>query len=156
VHTDLLKDGAISRLFIARAVKSDSGNYTCGMRNAQTSITVHILNGERRRDPLFVLSSHVRPQRRERQGRCLSEPPGERARRERPSELVNLALAASFALGLGTRWSDARARPFSPLFTEHFSLEGDTRKALQTLTSPFVLVVPSPEFKRGYRICGAL
>lgn len=46
VKTDLLKDGAVSRLYIARASKTDSGNYTCGMRNAQTSVTVHILNGE--------------------------------------------------------------------------------------------------------------
>jgi hypothetical protein len=46
VKTNLLKDGAVSRLFIARASKSDSGNYTCGMRNAQASVTVHILNGE--------------------------------------------------------------------------------------------------------------
>ena len=46
MKTDLLKDGAVSRLYIARAVKTDSGNYTCGMRNAQASVTVHILNGE--------------------------------------------------------------------------------------------------------------
>ena len=49
VKTDLLKDGAVSRLYIARASKTDSGNYTCGMRNAQTSVTVHILNGKRGR-----------------------------------------------------------------------------------------------------------
>ena len=49
VKTDLLKDGAVSRLYIARASKTDSGNYTCGMRNAQTSVTVHILNGEEAR-----------------------------------------------------------------------------------------------------------
>ena len=47
MKTDLLRDGAVSRLYIARASKADSGNYTCGMRNAQTSVTVHILNGER-------------------------------------------------------------------------------------------------------------
>ena len=46
MKTDLLRDGAVSRLYIARASKADSGNYTCGMRNAQTSVTVHILNGE--------------------------------------------------------------------------------------------------------------
>ena len=46
MKTDLLWDGAVSRLYIARASKADSGNYTCGMRNAQTSVTVHILNGE--------------------------------------------------------------------------------------------------------------
>ena len=47
VKTDLLKDGAVSRLYIARASKTDSGNYTCGMRNAQASVTVHILNGKK-------------------------------------------------------------------------------------------------------------
>ncbi len=46
MKTDLLKDGAVSHLSIARASKRDSGNYTCGMRNAQASVTVHILNGE--------------------------------------------------------------------------------------------------------------
>ena len=46
VKTDLLRDGAVSRLYIAHASKADSGNYTCGMRNAHTFITVHILNGE--------------------------------------------------------------------------------------------------------------
>ena len=46
VKTDLLKDGAISRLFIAFASKRDSGNYTCSMRNAQASVVVHILDGE--------------------------------------------------------------------------------------------------------------
>ena len=45
MKTDLLRDGAVSRLYIARASKADSGNYTCGMRNAQTSVMVHILNG---------------------------------------------------------------------------------------------------------------
>ena len=46
MKTDLLKDGAVSRLYIARASKRDSGNYTCGMRNAQASVIVHILNGK--------------------------------------------------------------------------------------------------------------
>jgi len=46
VKTDLLKDGAISRLFIAFASKRDTGNYTCSMRNAQASVFVHILDGE--------------------------------------------------------------------------------------------------------------
>jgi hypothetical protein len=44
VKTDLLKDGAISRLFIAFASKRDTGNYTCSMRNAQASVFVHILD----------------------------------------------------------------------------------------------------------------
>ena len=51
VKTDLLKDGAVSRLYIARASKRDSGNYTCGMRNAQASVIVHILNGKDRIGP---------------------------------------------------------------------------------------------------------
>ena len=46
VKTDLLKDGAISRLFIAFASKRDTGNYTCSMRNAQASVFVHILDGK--------------------------------------------------------------------------------------------------------------
>lgn len=46
VKTDLSTEGAVSRLFIAFASKRDSGNYTCGMRNAQASVIVHILNGE--------------------------------------------------------------------------------------------------------------
>ena len=47
VKTDLLKDGAISRLFIAFASKRDTGNYTCSMRNAQASVFVHILDGKK-------------------------------------------------------------------------------------------------------------
>ena len=46
VKTDLLKDGAISRLYIAFASKRDTGNYTCSMRNAQASVFVHILDGK--------------------------------------------------------------------------------------------------------------
>ncbi|QQP40169.1 Putative LOC101460593, partial [Caligus rogercresseyi] len=46
VKTDLLKNGAISRLQIARASKRDTGNYTCKMRNALASVIVHILNGK--------------------------------------------------------------------------------------------------------------
>ena len=46
VKTDLLTRGAISRLYIALASKYDSGNYTCSMRSAQTSVMVHILNGK--------------------------------------------------------------------------------------------------------------
>ena len=45
VKTDLLTRGAISRLSIAFATNYDSGNYTCSMRSAQTSVIVHILNG---------------------------------------------------------------------------------------------------------------
>lgn len=45
VKTDLLKNGAISRLNIAFASKSDTGNYTCNMRSAQASVMVHVLNG---------------------------------------------------------------------------------------------------------------
>lgn len=46
VKTNLLKEGAVSRLFIAFASTKDSGNYTCSMRHAQASVMVHILNGE--------------------------------------------------------------------------------------------------------------
>ena len=46
VKTDLLKDSAISRLYIAFASKGDTGNYTCSMRNAQASVFVHILDGK--------------------------------------------------------------------------------------------------------------
>jgi hypothetical protein len=46
VKTDLLKNGAISRLSIAFASKSDTGNYTCSMRSAQASVMVHVPNGE--------------------------------------------------------------------------------------------------------------
>ncbi|KFM78383.1 Hemicentin-2, partial [Stegodyphus mimosarum] len=43
------KDTAISRLFIKNAQPADSGNYTCGPSNAgATSISVHVLNGEKR------------------------------------------------------------------------------------------------------------
>ena len=61
VKTDLLKDGAISRLYIAFASKRDTGNYTCSMRNAQASVFVHILDGmyyssaERARQPKAAL-----------------------------------------------------------------------------------------------------
>uniref|UniRef100_A0A8D8SUX1 Limbic system-associated membrane protein n=2 Tax=Cacopsylla melanoneura TaxID=428564 RepID=A0A8D8SUX1_9HEMI len=47
VKTDMLQDGAKSRLFIANAVATDSGNYTCSMtENASTMVLVHVLNGE--------------------------------------------------------------------------------------------------------------
>ncbi|KAI5722222.1 hypothetical protein M8J76_005543 [Diaphorina citri] len=47
VKTDMLHNGAKSRLFIANAVATDSGNYTCSLaENAATVVTVHVLNGE--------------------------------------------------------------------------------------------------------------
>ncbi|XP_067143604.1 V-set and immunoglobulin domain-containing protein 10-like [Centruroides vittatus] len=43
------EDTAISRLYITNAQPIDSGNYTCGPSNADaTSISVHVLNGEKR------------------------------------------------------------------------------------------------------------
>ncbi|KAI5695940.1 hypothetical protein M8J75_005776 [Diaphorina citri] len=43
----MLHNGAKSRLFIANAVATDSGNYTCSLaENAATVVTVHVLNGE--------------------------------------------------------------------------------------------------------------
>ncbi|KAL1454232.1 hypothetical protein WDU94_010507 [Cyamophila willieti] len=43
----MLQDGAKSRLFIANAAGTDSGNYTCSMsENAATMVFVHVLNGE--------------------------------------------------------------------------------------------------------------
>ncbi|KAI5722046.1 hypothetical protein M8J76_002860 [Diaphorina citri] len=45
VKTDMLHNGAKSRLFIANAVATDSGNYTCSLaENAATVVTVHVLN----------------------------------------------------------------------------------------------------------------
>lgn len=47
VKTDLLPDGAKSRLYIANAKTADSGNYSCSLANvAETSVFVHVLNGE--------------------------------------------------------------------------------------------------------------
>ncbi|KAL4091062.1 hypothetical protein QTP88_025803 [Uroleucon formosanum] len=47
VKTDILTNGAKSRLFIANAQTSDSGKYTCSLTDiASTSVTVHVLNGE--------------------------------------------------------------------------------------------------------------
>ncbi|XP_039281874.1 zwei Ig domain protein zig-8 isoform X10 [Nilaparvata lugens] len=47
VKTDIVSDGAKSRLFIANASPADSGNYTCSLGEmAATSILVHVLNGE--------------------------------------------------------------------------------------------------------------
>jgi hypothetical protein len=51
VKTDLLKNGAISRLSIAFATKSDTGNYTCSMRSAQASVMVHVPNGKSEPEP---------------------------------------------------------------------------------------------------------
>ncbi|KAG8234836.1 hypothetical protein J437_LFUL015150 [Ladona fulva] len=46
VKTDILPDGAMSRLFIANANYNDSGNYTCALgRIASTSVYIHILKG---------------------------------------------------------------------------------------------------------------
>uniref|UniRef100_A0A2L2YKG3 Hemicentin-2 n=2 Tax=Parasteatoda tepidariorum TaxID=114398 RepID=A0A2L2YKG3_PARTP len=43
------KDTAVSRLFIKNAQPADSGNYTCCPSNADaSSISVHVLNGEKR------------------------------------------------------------------------------------------------------------
>ncbi|XP_054719821.1 zwei Ig domain protein zig-8-like [Uloborus diversus] len=43
------QDTAVSRLFIKNAQPNDSGNYTCCPSNADaTSISVHVLNGEKR------------------------------------------------------------------------------------------------------------
>ncbi len=48
VKTDLHPGGAISRLYIANANRQDSGNYTCALADiAQTTVTVHVLNGKR-------------------------------------------------------------------------------------------------------------
>jgi len=47
VRTDLLANGAQSRLHIAGATFSDSGNYTCMMgRTAKTQIELQIIPGE--------------------------------------------------------------------------------------------------------------
>ncbi|XP_039299060.1 cell adhesion molecule 3 isoform X3 [Nilaparvata lugens] len=47
VKTDVEEAGTKSRLFIANALPSDSGNYTCSLTDvAVTSVLVHVLNGE--------------------------------------------------------------------------------------------------------------
>lgn len=47
VKTDILPDGAKSRLFIANANAQDSGNYTCSLADvASTTVSIHVLNGE--------------------------------------------------------------------------------------------------------------
>ncbi|XP_065573050.1 hemicentin-2-like [Artemia franciscana] len=47
VKTDLLPQGAVSRLYIANASQRDAGNYTCAIsEQSQTTVVVHILNGE--------------------------------------------------------------------------------------------------------------
>ncbi|XKL68105.1 hypothetical protein PGB90_003596 [Kerria lacca] len=47
VKTEILPDGAQSRLFVANAKTSDSGNYTCSLADvAATYVTVQVLNGE--------------------------------------------------------------------------------------------------------------
>lgn len=46
VKTSLNPAGAVSRLYIANANRSDSGNYTCSLGDtAKTTIAVHVLNG---------------------------------------------------------------------------------------------------------------
>ncbi|CAN8011897.1 unnamed protein product, partial [Ixodes pacificus] len=43
------QDAYVSSLFIRNARQQDSGNYTCGPSNADsTSVVVHVLNGEKR------------------------------------------------------------------------------------------------------------
>lgn len=45
VKTDIMAEGAISKLYIANANTHDSGNYTCSLADvASTSIMVHVLN----------------------------------------------------------------------------------------------------------------
>lgn len=47
VKTNLNSMGAVSRLYIANANRNDSGNYTCSLgESAQTTISVHVLNGK--------------------------------------------------------------------------------------------------------------
>lgn len=46
MKTSLNPAGAVSRLYIANANRSDSGNYTCSLGDtAKTTIAVHVLNG---------------------------------------------------------------------------------------------------------------
>lgn len=47
MKTDILPDGAKSRLFIANANAQDSGNYTCALADvASTTVAIHVLNGK--------------------------------------------------------------------------------------------------------------
>ena len=47
VKTEILPDGAQSRLFVANARPIDSGNYTCSLADvAATYVTVQVLNGK--------------------------------------------------------------------------------------------------------------
>lgn len=47
MKTDILTNGAKSRLFIANANTLDSGNYTCALADiASTYVYVHVLNGK--------------------------------------------------------------------------------------------------------------
>ncbi|KAK7602319.1 hypothetical protein V9T40_007908 [Parthenolecanium corni] len=47
VKTEILADGAQSKLFVANAKTADSGNYTCSLADvAATYVTVQVLNGE--------------------------------------------------------------------------------------------------------------
>lgn len=46
VKTEILPDGAQSRLFVANAKPTDSGNYTCSLADvAATYVSVQVLNG---------------------------------------------------------------------------------------------------------------
>lgn len=48
VKTDIMDDGAMSRLFIANSNQHDSGNYTCSLGDiAHASVAVVVLNGKR-------------------------------------------------------------------------------------------------------------
>lgn len=47
VKTDLMEIGANSTLFVAKVNKTDSGNYTCSIGEAQFyTVLVHVLNGK--------------------------------------------------------------------------------------------------------------
>ncbi|OWR48051.1 putative defective proboscis extension response [Danaus plexippus plexippus] len=47
VKTEATSNGALSRLYIANAVRNDSGNYTCSLADvAASAVSVHVLRGE--------------------------------------------------------------------------------------------------------------
>lgn len=46
VKTEATSNGALSRLYIANAVRNDSGNYTCSLADvAASAVSVHVLRG---------------------------------------------------------------------------------------------------------------